>query len=149
VLVAIDFSDMAPAVLGTAYGIAQRNDAALTVCHVIARTPAISPLFPHHVAMPDTTRDVEEAALEQLDILVRDVTGRESSEYAAVVTSGDPAAEILALANAQDVDLIVTANRSTGALRRMVLGTVAQAVAQDANCHVLLVRRQDPEQGGT
>lgn len=149
VLAAIDFSDMAPAVLGAAHDIARRNEARLTVCHVIARAPAISPLFPHHVAMPDTTRDVEEAALEQLDILVRDVTGRESSEYAAVVGSGDPAAGILALAREQAVDLIVTANRSTGALRRMVLGTVAQAVAEDADCHVLLVRRPEPEQGGT
>ncbi len=145
ILAAVDFSDMGPAVLSAADGIANRNGATLTVCHVITRTPVISPLFPQYVAMPDTSHSIEEAALEQLDLLVRDVTGRGPSEYTAIVALGDPAIEILALAEKNAVDLIVTANRSTGALRRMVLGTVAQAVAQDANCHVLLVRHRAAE----
>lgn len=140
VLAAIDFSEVADSVLQTAHGIAQRNGARLSVCHVVARTPAVSPLFPQDVAMPDTTRHQEEVAFEQIDERVREVTGRGPADYGALVATGDPVAEILALAGRNEVDLIVTANRSTGVIAGMVLGTVAQGVAREADCHVLLVR---------
>lgn len=140
VLAAIDFSDVAESVLDAAHGIAVRNGARLSVCHVVARAPAVSPLFPQDVAMPDTARHLEEAAFEQLDDRVREATGRGPADYMALVATGDPVAEILALATRNDVDLIVTANRSTGVIAGMVLGTVAQGVAREADCHVLLVR---------
>ena len=145
VLAAIDFSDMTAPVLATAHGVALRNRARLTVCHVIPQAPAVSPLFPHLVAMPDTTHDAEEAAVERIDELVQETTGRGPDDYAADVATGDPATLILAAAARLGADLIVTANRSTGALRRVVLGTVAQAIAQDADCHVLLVRQAATE----
>jgi universal stress protein A len=139
VLAAIDFSPMADAVLTTAHGIAKQNNAKLTVCHVMVSIPRVSLLFPQDVAQPDTSQSAAEAVFEQIEERVQELTEREPEEYEIVVTSGDPVTEILALASEQEVDLIVTANRSTSKIAGIVMGTVAQGVVRDASCHVLLV----------
>ena len=54
--------------------------------------------------------------------------------------SGDPAEEIIALANARHADLVVIGSRGHGRLAGLLLGSVAQKVVAHASCPVIVVR---------
>lgn len=146
ILVAVDFSQASRTALRVAHACAHRNGARLTVCHVIPRPIAISPLFPHYVSMPkpeEDRRQVEEV-LTALSEVVRNETGRDPGAYddgvRLLVTSGSPAVEIVRLSEEVGADLVVVASRGQSSLARMVLGSVAESVARHAHCHVLVTR---------
>jgi nucleotide-binding universal stress UspA family protein len=54
------------------------------------------------------------------------------------VVSGNPAEQIVAVAEEQHVDLIVVGNKGMRGVKR-VLGSVPNAVAHSASCSVLIV----------
>ncbi len=56
------------------------------------------------------------------------------------VRLGKPADEILAVAQRQKVDLIITGAKGLGAIGRVLLGSVSTRVVQHARCSVLVVR---------
>ncbi len=145
ILVAVDFSEASRTALRVAHAAAHRNGARLTVCHVIPRPVAVSPLFPHYVAMPDpeAIRRQEDDIRANLAEVVRSETGRDpggSGDVQVVVASGAPAAEVVRLAEELGVDLVVVASRGLSGIARMVLGSVAESVARHAHCHVLVTR---------
>jgi nucleotide-binding universal stress UspA family protein len=57
-----------------------------------------------------------------------------------VPTIGNPADEILKIAEAHEADLIVTGAKGLGAVGRFLLGSVSTRVVQHASCSVLVVR---------
>jgi len=141
-LVAVDYSDASVEALRLADHLARRDDARLTVCHVLPMPAMVSPLFPHYVAMPDTEthRASELNAAERLEQLVRENTPRSPEAYQILVLWGDAASRIIEVAEQKGADLLVLANRGTGGLARWALGSVAAHVAAHARCPVLLVR---------
>jgi nucleotide-binding universal stress UspA family protein len=56
------------------------------------------------------------------------------------VRYGNPAEEILRLAESSSTDLIVVGSRGMGAVARFLLGSVAERVARHASCPVLVAR---------
>jgi nucleotide-binding universal stress UspA family protein len=56
------------------------------------------------------------------------------------LTSGDPASEVLRIADENDVDLIVLGARGLGVVQRLLLGSVSEAVLHDAQCAVLIAK---------
>ncbi|MGQ0608112.1 MAG: universal stress protein [Chloroflexota bacterium] len=60
-------------------------------------------------------------------------------EVRAMVRTGDPAAQILALADADEIDLVIMGSRGHTGLSRALLGSVARHVLQHASCSVLVV----------
>ncbi|MFD2209550.1 universal stress protein [Virgibacillus halophilus] len=56
------------------------------------------------------------------------------------VLSGKPAAELAKYAEEHDVDLIVIGNRGLSGIKKLVMGSVSQKVANHAMCAVLVVR---------
>ena len=57
-----------------------------------------------------------------------------------VPTIGNPADEILKVAETHEADLIVTGAKGLGAVERFLLGSVSSRVAQHASCSALVVR---------
>ena len=55
------------------------------------------------------------------------------------VALGNPAAEILDLAESQNVDLIVVGTREAGLLERLIAPSVSGSVKRKAHCDVLVV----------
>lgn len=55
-------------------------------------------------------------------------------------SQGDPADAILDMAEESGADMIVLGHRGLGRVRRMIQGSVAQKVAQQADCTVVSVR---------
>ena len=59
--------------------------------------------------------------------------------------TGPPAETICGRARESGADLIVVGSRGLGVLDRLLLGSVSAAVAQRADCSVLLARRSPTE----
>lgn len=59
----------------------------------------------------------------------------------AVVASGRPSAEIVRLAEQEDVDLIVMGATRHGAIERLILGSCAYETVTNAPCSVLVLRK--------
>ena len=57
------------------------------------------------------------------------------------LTAGDPAGELLRMANEDAVDLIILGARGLSAVQRLLLGSVSEAVLRDAQCAVLIATR--------
>ena len=60
--------------------------------------------------------------------------------YSVNLTKGDPAEEIINLAKAEDMDLIVIGSRGLNAIQELVLGSVSHQVVQKADRPVLVVK---------
>lgn len=62
--------------------------------------------------------------------------------------TGEPGAEIVALAEELGADLVVVGSRGTGALKRAPMGRVSESVVRHAHCPVLVVREGEARDGG-
>lgn len=65
-------------------------------------------------------------------------------EFAGVV--GQPAEEIVGLAERQQADLIVVGTREPGFVERLLGGSVSQGVARRAHCDVLIAHPDDEDE---
>jgi nucleotide-binding universal stress UspA family protein len=63
-----------------------------------------------------------------------------SVPYEHRMAHGDPAREIVHVAEAEHVDLIVMSAHEHGRLRRLLMGSVAESVVRHANCPVLTLK---------
>jgi nucleotide-binding universal stress UspA family protein len=144
IVLAADGSDAAARARGMVSGhpFADRPVRVVSVAHVPAPWQgALSPL-------------VTEAALEVWDEVLR--TSREEHERVAAsaaqelaaagraveseVRVGDPAGEIVAVATEWDADLVAMGTHGRSGIQRILLGSVARNVIQQAPCSVLVTR---------
>lgn len=78
-------------------------------------------------------------ATEALDELASSLRHRKVDAKAEIDT-GDPAKQIVAYADAHNVDLIVMGSHGRTGLARLAYGSVANKVLQTAPCEVMVVR---------
>lgn len=97
----------------------------------------------------ETTFDVSgyeqaiiEEAREQLAELKREILG-DYDKFQIHVHMGNPANEILAVAEEEKVDAICIATHGHTGLKKIVFGSVAQRVVRRAQCPVVTVRACD------
>lgn len=70
----------------------------------------------------------------------RDVAvGLGARDVETVVVEGQPAAEIVRVADERRIDLIVLGSHGRGGISRAILGSVADKVMRTARCPVLIV----------
>jgi universal stress protein A len=149
ILCPTDFSEPALTALHRAEELARHFGAELLVAHVIPPMPG-----PH--AFPDpqmvSTFNVslyqQELAIYAEKMLKDLVSHQVSPEVRSrdLVTTGEAAPEILRIAQAEHVDLIVIASHGLTGWRRLVFGSVAEKVVRQAPCPVLTIVAP-PEEG--
>lgn len=83
-------------------------------------------------------RDYREAAEEMLTSLESDLAAPADVHVERVLRSGEPARELLELAEAEAIDLIATGNRGHGPFVRTIVGSVSTRVLRGARCAVLV-----------
>jgi len=137
ILVGVDFTEGSRAALDYGLSLARRLGARVSALHVTPRYVTYEPLPAFPVAPP---LDPERQQGLQED-LRRFVTspGSEGAPVEAVVREGDPADEILALAAASGVDLIVVGTQGRRGFERWILGSVTERVARKTDRPVLAV----------
>jgi nucleotide-binding universal stress UspA family protein len=144
ILVAVDGSESSMKAVDTAAGMAAALGAKLSVLAVApSLTTVVEELESYARAenllkeLPALLASVQPAFLEPAGARAR---AKGASDVSLETATGDPAAEIIATARANRVDLIVMGSRGRGRLSGLLLGSVSQKVAIHAPCSVMIVR---------
>lgn len=82
---------------------------------------------------------VKEEAKEKLDALVEDLSPRTSARLRPLVEEGRASNTIIDVARREGCDMIVLGSHGRSGFKRLVLGSVAEAVVRGASCPVLTV----------
>jgi nucleotide-binding universal stress UspA family protein len=136
---ATDFSPQSEAAFGVACAMARDYHAKVIVVHA-RQTPTMA--FGEFGALPPAPEDTEEGLRARLaNIHPADKT----IEVERFLAEGEPAEEILHLANDRHADLIVLGTHGRTGLGRLVMGSVAEKVMRRAKCMVLTVKHPVPE----
>jgi nucleotide-binding universal stress UspA family protein len=134
----IDFSDGSRGALEQAARLAREGGGGLTLLHV---TEAAWP-GPESPFSPPPHASEKEAA-GQLAEWTAEAERLAGSAISSVMLSSPVAAAIVGFARDDASDLIVMSTHGRTGFRRLVLGSVAEAVVREAPCPVLLVRRPE------
>jgi nucleotide-binding universal stress UspA family protein len=133
VLCPIDFSEHSLAALDLALNVVQQNDAKLYLLNV-APVPAGAagfqpvPLDPYPYLEKERQQQLATLGRERIPAAVRHKT---------LVSSGDPAEQVLNSARGLDIDLIVMGTHGCKGLGHLVLGSVAERVVRESPVPVL------------
>lgn len=140
ILCAVNLSEDLPDAAEYAAWLAKQLDAEVIVLNV---TPDAAH-FSGFIISPDYTKDfvskLEDGAKRALgDFMLKYFEGAKAQGR---IVQGDPAEEIMACADAEEVDLIIMASHGRNGLDRLLLGSVVQKVAKYAMQPLLTIRPQ-------
>jgi nucleotide-binding universal stress UspA family protein len=138
ILVPTDFSTASADALAVASSLAHEQGARLILLHVLEEHAvlACAGVIPLDLAM---CRDEMREKLDQQAVRYPGV------RIDKQLLQGKPVAQILRAAQETRCDLIVVGSHGWSRLRRMLLGSVAEAVSRKAPCPVLTVRTPLPQ----
>lgn len=133
ILFPTDYSQASNSALRHAVALARSQDTKLLVLHVRPSSPlpVVGGVLPEDSSTEHDQRDL-------LKLLSSD--GQQPVLYEMRTVDGEPAPEIVRMAQLESADLIVMANSGRSGLRRVLLGSVAEAVIRTAPCPVLTLR---------
>jgi nucleotide-binding universal stress UspA family protein len=141
ILCALDLTDSSSRTLDMALSLAEENMAQVALLHVLEGVPGSSGP-PRYRALPEVVRIRRELFKEAEDRLRRIVpdVAREFCTVSERVEEGVAWRELLKVAEAREVDLIVMGAHSRGALAHLFFGSTVSQVVRQAHCPVLVVR---------
>jgi nucleotide-binding universal stress UspA family protein len=134
ILFPTDFSKRAEYAFHLACALARDYGARLLIGHV--QTPPVV-LYGEMGALPPDLDETEEMLRERL-VNVRPADADIACEHFFMV--GEPAEEIVRLANDEHVDLIVLGTHGRRGLGRLLMGSIAERVVRTATCPVVTVK---------
>jgi universal stress protein A len=138
ILAPTDFSECSKQAVACAYEFAQAFGAKLVLLHVIEELPSyIGFIPPGGAAM--LIKDLERQGHLDLARVLPEADAAEV-EVTRQVVVGSPSHEIVKVAAAEKVDLIVIATHGRTGLSHLVMGSVAERVVRTAPCPVMTVR---------
>lgn len=138
VVVGVDGSDQSIRAAGVAAALARSAGAHLRIVTVV-RPPegwwGIVGSPPTAEALGDSLsnaqRNVLDRAVAQIDL--------EGIDYETQEEIGDPSEQLIEVCERRNADVLVVGRRGEGFFRRIVLGSVANHLAHEASCPVVLV----------
>jgi nucleotide-binding universal stress UspA family protein len=135
-IVGVDGSEGSRAAVDEAIDLADALDATVTFAFV--RKPP-SGWLGNPYYQRALTGDLAKARFDVANAV--ETATRAGIEADAEILEGDPANELVSLADNRDADLIVVGSRGHGALAGAVLGSVSQSVSQHANRTVVVAKQ--------
>ncbi|OYD93566.1 universal stress protein [Nostoc sp. 'Peltigera membranacea cyanobiont' 210A] len=135
VLVALDGSDISERVIQALDNLVFSKDAKVILCHVFL-TPESEMELPADRPQPESPTFSYFHIEKQLQLYQENLSVRSELE----LVTGDPAEEIIRLANIYKTDLIIIGSRGLMGMKRIVQGSVSSQVVEEANCSVLVVK---------
>ena len=146
VLVAVPWTDVDGEALHEALGLIRPDHdlVFLTVYQEVPLTLVADGLIGTPVILPDDAfDDADEEARVSGGRRLRELLDELGLQGVIRVETGDPGERIRAVAVEVNADLIVMGSHYSGALRRLLGGSVADNVTHHAPCPVLLIRHKD------
>jgi nucleotide-binding universal stress UspA family protein len=138
IVVGVDGSEHARHAARVAVAIARQNDAVVHLVTVVRPPEGWWGIVGSPPTPTALSRSLADAQHEILDSVLAglDLTG---VEHLTVEEVGDPGRTLIQHVEEADADLLVLGTRGAGLIERIMLGSVAARVSQDAPCPVLLV----------
>lgn len=134
IVVALDSSDTSECVIQGLKCLQIQPSTKIILCHVLPSPDTISDLPPDRPSQPRESVDYAEKQLHAYQAQLP------NSEVEIV--SGDPAEEIVRLANIYHADLIAIGSRGLTGFKRIVENSVSSQVVADAPCAVLVIKNR-------
>jgi nucleotide-binding universal stress UspA family protein len=135
ILVALDASEQAEQVIETLNELQLQTTTKIILSHVIPPPESDAEWAadrPHNASEEIPYVQIE----KQLQSYQANLPGTSQLE----IVTGDPAEEIIRLANIHHADLIVIGSRGLTGLKRILQGSVSSQVVENAPCSVLVVK---------
>jgi nucleotide-binding universal stress UspA family protein len=142
ILVPLDFSEHASAVLDWAAYLAQQHGSRVVLFHAYHLPVEFQQLEGAYLP-PDFWTNVKAEAEETLENYAADLR-QKGVAVESVVAEGYAATAIIDEVGNQDADLIVIGTHGLSGLKHLLLGSIAERVVQKAPCAVLTVKT-DPD----
>lgn len=140
IVVGFDFSDLGKLALAESLGLASLNER--TVLHILGVLDAgdgLGPVRPVRKADYATTAQVQAEIKQVVDAKIQKY---DPSRFRFYIHAriGEPAEEIIRLADEAYADLIVIGTHGRSGIERLLLGSVSERVVRHAGCPVLVMR---------
>lgn len=136
ILLATDGSDNARRAADEAAGLARELSSHVILVYIINTPPSQSRMakanFDVHSLLEEDARSDIKDTMNLFD--------KEGFPYTLKVAIGDPATEIIEIAEKEMADLIVIGSRGLGTIKGVFMGSVSQKVAHQASCPVMIVK---------
>jgi len=143
ILVPLDGSSLSERALPVAHVLARKFEGQIILLRVLDIPTPTAPTS-HLEETIGWIREARRHALQEaqsyLETIQRELYG-EGLEIRVLLRDRSPAKDILDVACAEDIDLIVMSSQGKGGWARWTLGGVAEKVARHSPCPVLLVRQ--------
>jgi nucleotide-binding universal stress UspA family protein len=133
ILVAVDDSPTAKFVIKALGQLQLQPTTNVIFCHIV---PTVESDFD---LVADRPRP-DEFPYGHLEKQLRAYQDQFDCETEIEIVAGDPAEEIIRLANIYKADLIIIGNRGLTGVKRILEGSVSSQVVSEANCSVLVVK---------
>jgi len=133
ILVALDCSDLCERVMETVQDLKLHSSTKVILSHVIIPPES-------NLELPADRPHPESPALLYIEKQLQAFQAQLPVESDIEIVTGDPAEEIVRLANIHQADMIVLGCRGLTGLKRIVQGSVSSEVLEAANCSVLVVK---------
>lgn len=135
ILVALDGSEITERVIQTLEDLVFSQEAKVILCHVF-------PTPESEIDLPVDRPHPESPALSyfQIEKLLQSYREKLSVSSELELVTGDPAEEIIRLANIYKAELILIGSRGLTGMKRIVQGSVSSQVVEEAPCSVLVVK---------
>jgi nucleotide-binding universal stress UspA family protein len=115
----------------------------LHLLHVVEDLPPPVALVPAPLGLGVSTAEIVGAARARLDELTSAARAQFGGRIVEHLAAGSAWKQILQLAIDLQADLLLVGTHGRTGVKRMVLGSVAEAVVRRASCPVIVVRRKD------
>lgn len=136
-LVAVDFYEQCEDIINKAKALATIYDAKLSILHVVDNLPTFDPGYGADLAFNmDLITELMDSSKKKLAVLAN---AHQIPANCVWLEMGSPKAEIVRIADENEVDLIVVGSHGRHGLA-LLLGSTANGVLHHANCDVLAVR---------
>lgn len=135
ILVALDGSEIAERVIQTLDDLVLPTDTKVILCHVFP-TPETEMELPADRPLGESPTLSYFHIEKQLQSYQEKLSVNSELE----LVTGDPADEIIRLANIYRADLVIIGSRGLTGMKRIVQGSVSSQVVEGANCSVLVVK---------
>ena len=142
-LVPLDFSDQAAAILEWATHLAQEHGSRILLLHAYHLPVEFQQLEGAYLP-PDFWTNVKAEAEQSLQRYAEQLGGQ-GLQVETLVREGYPASVIVEAAENEGVDMIVIGTHGHSGLKHMLLGSIAERVVQKAPCPVLTVKSPEAD----
>lgn len=138
IVVGIDGSEASQHAAKTAVEMARAADATVHLVTVVRPPEGWWGIVGSPPTPAALTEALEEAQRDILDKMVAELD-LEGVRHETVEDMGDPGRVLVAYCEEQDADVLVVGRRGAGFIERLVIGSVANRVVNDAPCPVLVI----------